>query len=421
MKLLESFSIRDLLNNKKFAVTFSIVAAFIIWLILSLYQTPEREQTFTDVPLTINTKGTVVEELGMGIINDVSDVKISVTVYGPNYVVSSLDSQDLTVTASLSDVTAPGTYVLSLNPVKTNKRGDYTFVNISPSSITAKFDYIDTQEFDVVPQAEGVSAVSNLIAEAPVLSSTDDAKITIKGPRTEMKKISSVVAYKEVNKVLESTTSFDADIKLFDEEGNELDKEPFDIEKERVKISVPISKKATFNLVPTFTNAPSDDAKNNLSIKLDVDTITVIGPPNTIDSMQNVELSPIDYTQISKSNGTFTLTPVFPDGVKSLDNIEQVVAQINTSALSEKTFNISNIEFINKADSITTASATNIKNVKICGPSRVVRNLTEDDFKAVVDLKGKATGEYTMNVTITCHSNPVVWQVGKYTVSVTLN
>lgn len=421
MKLLESFSIRDLLNNKKFAVTFSIVAAFIIWLILSLYQTPEREQTFTDVPLTINTKGTVVEELGMGIINDVSDVKISVTVYGPNYVVSSLDSQDLTVTASLSDVTAPGTYVLSLNPVKTNKRGDYTFVNISPSSITAKFDYIDTQEFDVVPQAEGVSAVSNLIAEAPVLSSTDDAKITIKGPRTEMKKITSVVAYKEVNKVLESTTSFDADIKLFDEEGNELDKKPFDIEKETVKISVPISKKATFNLVPTFTNAPSDDAKNNLSIKLDVDTITVIGPPNTIDSMQNVELSPIDYTQISKSNGTFTLTPVFPDGVKSLDNIEQVVAQINTSALSERTFNISNIEFINKADSITTASATNIKNVKICGPSRVVRNLTEDDFKAVVDLKGKATGEYTMNVTITCHSNPVVWQVGKYTVSVTLN
>lgn len=421
MKLLESFSIRDLLNNKKFAVTFSIVAAFIIWLILSLYQTPEREQTFTDVPLTINTKGTVVEELGMGIINDVSDVKISVTVYGPNYVVSSLDSQDLTVTASLSDVTAPGTYVLSLNPVKTNKRGDYTFVNISPSSITAKFDYIDTQEFDVVPQAEGVSAVSNLIAEAPVLSSTDDAKITIKGPRTEMKKISSVVAYKEVNKILESTTSFDANIKLFDEEGNELDKKPFDIEKETVKISVPISKKATFNLVPTFTNAPSDDAKNNLSIKLDVDTITVIGPPNTIDSMQNVELSPIDYTQISKSNGTFTLTPVFPDGVKSLDNIEQVVAQINTSALSEKTFNISNIEFINKADSITTASATNIKNVKICGPSRVVRNLTEDDFKAVVDLKGKATGEYTMNVTITCHSNPVVWQVGKYTVSVTLN
>lgn len=421
MKRLESFSIRELLYNKKFAVTFSIVTAFIIWLIISLYQTPEREQTFTDVPLTINTKGTVVEELGMGIINDISDVKISVTVYGPNYVVSSLDSEDLTVTASLSDVTAPGTYVLGLNPVKSNKRGDYTFVNISPSSITAKFDYIDTQEFDVVPQAEGVSAVANLIAEAPVLSSTDDAKITIKGPRTEMKKIASVVAFKEVNKVLESTTSFDADIKLFDEEGNELDKNPFTLETESVKISVPISKKATFNLVPSFINAPSDDAKNNLNIKLDVNTITVIGPPNTIDSMQSVELSPIDYTQISKANATFTLTPVFPDGVKSLDNIEQVIAEINTSSLSEKTFNISNIEFINKADSITTASATNIKNVKICGPSRVVRNLTEDDFKAVVDLKGKAIGEYTMNVTITCHSNPVVWQVGKYTVSVTLN
>ncbi len=421
MKRLESFSIRELLYNKKFAVTFSIVTAFAMWLVISLYQTPEREQTFTDVPLTLNTKGTVVEELGMGVVNDISDVDVSVTVYGPNYVVSSLDSDDLTVTASLSDVTEPGTYVLRLSLAKSNKRDDYNLVNISPASITAKFDYIDTQEFEVVPQAEGVSAVANLIAEAPVLSSTEDAKLTIKGPRAEMKKINSVVAFKSVNKVLESTTSFDANIKLLDAEGNELDKAPFEIETETVKISVPISKKATFNFQPTFINAPSDDAKNNLNIKLDVGSITVIGPPNTIDSMQDIALSPIDYTQISKSNGKFTLTPVFPDGVKSLDNVEQIVAEINTSSLSEKTFNISNVEFINKAESITTASATNIKNVKICGPSRVVRNLTEDDFKAVIDLKGKATGEYTMNVTIVCHSNPVVWQVGKYTVSVTLN
>ena len=421
MKRLKSFSIKELLYNKKFAVTFSIVTAFVLWLIISLYQTPEREQTFTDVPLTINTKGTVVEELGMGIVNDVSDIDVSVTVFGPNYIVSTLDSEDLTVTASLSDVTAPGTYVLRLSPAKSNKRDDYSLVSISPSSITAKFDYIDTQEFDITPQAEGVSAVSNLIAEAPVLSNAADAKLTIKGPRTEMKKIASVVAFKEVNKVLESTTSFDAEIKLLDADGNELDKAPFTIETESVKISVPISKKATFKFETTFINAPSDDAKNNLNIKLDVDSITVIGPPNTIDSMQNIQLSSIDYTQISKSNSTFNLTPVFPDGVKSLENVQQVVAQINTSSLSERTFNISNIEFINKADSITTASATNIKNVKICGPSRVVRNLTEDDFKAVIDLKGKATGEYTMNVTITCHSNPVVWQVGKYTVSVTLN
>ena len=420
MKRLKSFSIRELLYNKKFAVTFSIVTAFAMWLIISLYQTPEREQTFTDVPLTINTKGTVVEELGMGVVNDLSDIEVSVTVYGPNYVVSSLDSEDLTVTASLSDVTEPGTYVLRLSQAKSNRREDYSLVSISPSSITAKFDYIDTQEFDVIPQAEGVSAVSNLIAEAPVLSSTEDAKLTIKGPRAEMKKIHSVVAFKEVNKVLESTTSFDAAIKLLDADGNELDKTPFEIETETVKISVPISKKATFNFATTFVNAPSDDAKNNLSISLDVNSITVIGPPNTIDGMQNVELSPIDYTQISKSNAKFTLNPVFPDGVKSLDNIEQVVAEIKTSSLSERTFNISNVEFINKSESITSASATNIKNVKICGPSRVLRNLTEDDFKAVIDLKGKSTGEYTMNVIITCHSNPVVWQVGKYTVSVTL-
>ncbi len=421
MKRLKFLSIRELIYNKKFAVAFSVVLAFAIWLSISLYQNPEREQTFSDVPITVNTKGTVVEELGMDLINDLSETGVAVTIYGPNYIVSTLSSEDVIVSASLSDVTAPGTYVLQLNATKTNKNLDYNFVNISPASITAKFDYIDTQEFDVVPEAEGASAVSNLIAEAPVLSDTENSKLTVKGPRTEMKKINKVVAVAAVNKQLDATTSFDADIRLLDEQGNEIDKTPFTLETNTVKISVPISKKATFKIEPTFLNMPSEKVMDYVRISYDVSNITVIGPPNTIDAMTSVQLSPIDFTQISKSNSKFDLNPVLPDGVKTLDNIEQVVATVRTSDLSERTVTVENVEFINKPEGIVSTKASIVKNVKICGPSRVVNSLTSSNLKAVVDLKGKSAGEHTVNVIISYDSNPVVWQVGQSTTSIELS
>lgn len=420
MKRLKFLSIRELLYNKKFAVTFSIVLAFAIWLSISLYQNPEREQTFSDIPITINTKGTVVEELGMDLINDLSETDVAVTVYGPNYIVSSLSNEDVIVSVSLSDVTEPGTYVLQLNATKSNKNLDYNFVNVSPSSITAKFDYIDTQEFDVVPQAEGASAVSNLIAEAPVLSDLENAKLTVKGPRTEMKKINKVVAVAAVNKQLSATTSFDADVRLLDSDGKEIDKSIFTLETNTVKISVPISKKATFKIEPTFLNMPSEKVKDYVKISYDISNITVIGPPNAIDAMTSVQLSPIDFTKVSKSNGKFELTPVLPDGVKTLDNVAKVVATVRTSDLAERTVTVSNVEFINKPGEITKTSASNVKNVKICGPSRVINSLKASNLKAIVDLKGKSVGEHTVNVTIHYDQNPVIWQVGQCTTSIEL-
>ncbi len=420
MKRLKFSSLRELLYNKKFAVTFSVVLAFAIWLSISLYQNPEREQVFSDVPITINTKGTVVEELGMDLINDLSDTSVAVTVYGPNYIVSSLTSEDVIVSASISDVTQPGTYVLKLNASKFNKNLEYNFVSISPSSITAKFDYIDTQEFDVVPQALGAAAVSNLIAEAPVLSNTENAKLTIKGPRTEMKKINKVVAVASVNEQLSATTSFDADIHLLDIKGNEIDKSAFTLETDTVKISVPISKKATFSIEPTFLNLPSEKVKNYVNISYDINKITVIGPPNTVDAMSSVQLAPIDFSKISKTNDKFELVPVLPDGVKALDNVTKVVATIRTSSLAERTVTVSNVEFINKPDNITSATASSVKNVKICGPARVINSLKASNLKAVVDLKGKSAGEHTANVTIHYDQNPVIWQVGQSTTSIEL-
>ena len=137
--------------------------------------------------------------------------------------------------------------------------------------------------------------------------------------------------------------------------------------------------------------------------------------------MKSVPLSPIDFTQISKSKNKFELKPVLPDGVKTMDNVEKVVATVRTSNLSERTVTVDNIAFINKPEGISSTTASRVRNVKICGPSSVVNSLKSSNLKAVVDLKGKSAGEHTVNVVVSYDSNPVVWQVGQYTISIELS
>ncbi len=114
MKKILNFNLRKLLYNKKFTVTVSLVFAFVIWLVIMINQNPVREQTFTDITASISIENTVASEMGLGIVSDVTSQKFTVTVSGPNYIVSSLKPEDFLLSASVTDVNNAGTYSLEI-------------------------------------------------------------------------------------------------------------------------------------------------------------------------------------------------------------------------------------------------------------------------------------------------------------------
>lgn len=420
MNILNKFSIRDLLHNKKFAIFFSILVSFIFWLVISIEQNPEREQTFNNLPINISLQGTVLEDMGIDVVDDSMLKTASVTVYGPNYIVSSLKDDDIKVNATISDITAPGTYTVNLSAVRNSNKSDYSFVSVNPSSITVKFDYIDTKEYTVTAKVKGVSAVGGLIAEDPIVNGLENGVIIIKGPRTKMEKISSVVAFADINKTLSVTTSFDAKLQLLDADGKELDKSNFTISEEKLKVSVPISKKKVVTLSATFDKA-EQALIDGLKYTYDTSRITVIGPPDTIDSLNTIELSPVDVSKLSLLNSVFEVTPVLPDGVKILDNITSVKVSFNLSGYAQKTIDISNIKSKNKPSDISGfESSGKLKNVVICGPSNVISQITADDLTAYIDLSGKSAGEHNVSVYITSDRYSSVWAIGSYNLSVVL-
>lgn len=414
-----SFSLRKLLHNRRFTVPFSIFLAFIFWLLIVVKENPIIDRSFANMTVNINLENTLASENGMSIVGDVSEQKFTVVVRGPTYLISSLKSEDVNLFASAASVDAPGDYSLEVTAVPASSNKGYEVLSVTPSNLKVSFDYIDTKEFTVKAVAEGVTAEKGLIAEDGVVSAAESDTITIKGPRSVINKIDSVVAYTKVDKTLSVSETFDADIKLYNSENREISTDNLTLSATKVKVTVPISKKKTVPVEVAFTNLPDGFNKNALSYTVDHKTVTVIGKPETVDKTEKVVLSAIDISKISKSSPSFDVSANLPDGVRLIDNIEHFTVKFSTESFSEKTITVSELQLKNLENNLK-ANGSKIKNVKICGPSAVINSFNTADAYAVVDLSNKKAGEHSVGAIICFKGIDNVWAVGTYETTVTI-
>ncbi len=437
-KLPFKFNIGRLFANKKFAIVFSLILSFAIWLSVMINQNPIREQVFTDVTANISIDNTAASDMGLGIVSDISSVKFTVTVSGPNYIVSSLSSDDFILSADVSEVNSVGVHTLSVYGNRNSSKTGYTFKSISPATIDVKFDYIDSKDLTLVPKLIGVSAEDGLVAETPVVSNNDQSVLTVKGPRSTIEKIASAGTYFEVNKTLSSTQTFDSQIVLYDENGDVLyqylpDGSVIDGSKNTVqnnylslsftsvKVTQPISKKATLPVKVVFNNLPASMSASDIYCTVDHRTVTVIGTPDVIAELQEVTLSPIDFNEVSTTSNKFEVSASLKDGVRLFDSIDFFTVTIDTSEFADKSLAINNIKCTGLDSALTVKSDSAIKNVKICGPKKVISEITAADLYAVADLSDKSAGSYTVSVTIKSDKYNDIWQVGSYSIAVNIS
>ena len=75
-----------LFYNKKFVIAFSLISAFLLWLIVTLVENPERQITFSNINITMSMNDQASES-GLEVIST-SNTTANVTVSGPSYVLS---------------------------------------------------------------------------------------------------------------------------------------------------------------------------------------------------------------------------------------------------------------------------------------------------------------------------------------------
>ena len=170
-----------------------------------------------------------------------------------------------------------------------------------------------------------------------------------------------------------------------------------------------------------FSNLPEGISENNISYSIDQNKVTVIGTPEVVDKIGSVSLSTIDFRKVSTSTNIFEVSPALPDGVKLLDSIDYFTVSIDTSGYADTVFDIKDIRCTGVGNNLKAKTDTRIRNVKVCGPKDVVSGLKATDFYAVVDLTDKSAGDHTVEAVIKSDKYKNVWQVGTYSISITLS
>ncbi|MBR5451867.1 MAG: hypothetical protein IKV36_02605 [Clostridia bacterium] len=414
--------IHKLLHNNRFVAVFSIIIAVVMWLVISISENPQRTMNVNGVPVSINTQGTVVSTLGMEIVSDSYPKEVTVVVEGPSYIVGSLKNTDVLVSASLANVTEAGTFDLELTAQRNSSKTGYTIVSVNPQKITVSFDIVDEKEFGLELIAKGAEAENGLVIGELSVDNNLHNTITIKGPRTQMSKISTVAAVANVDKVVSKTDKYPASIVLYDDQGQELSSEFFEMSMESVDVIVPVLKEKNVDIK---IDSASSSAINYIKYTLSQNKVLLRGEPSEIDKITTANITGIDFSKISaqnvNANGKFVLdaTLDIPSTIEARD-LEDLKIEFDLTNYVNKSFKAQNLETKDLAEGLSASFSSDFVEVTICGPANIINAVTADDLTVYANCAGKTAGVYGLNCTIVSEKYPAIWAVGTATASVTI-
>ena len=150
---------------------------------------------------------------------------------------------------------------------------------------------------------------------------------------------------------------------------------------------------------------------NVTAVSTTPETITVVGTDDALNQLAengNVITIPEGYVSVSDASSDVTaeveLSDVLPDGLRLASSTAGTVT-VTVTILSDETkefrLDVDDITTNNLDPELTISYDQTSIQVRLNGAGSVIDDLKTSDIKASIDLKGKSTGDYTVNVSFT--------------------
>lgn len=320
----------DLMNNNKFVLFLSLIIAFLVWIAVAMYASPEESYTIYNIPITVNTENSLVAQKGYKNFWQ-SDEAIDVTVTGPRYLITTLTPDDIIVTANLNTVASSGISQLAL---RVGLRQESQDITISQQSKTHVDIYFDAELEKEVNLYLDKTVFENKIAEGYQMNSAELPVTTVKitGPATEVNKIVRA----EASPVLPEELMFEtATIMLnLSLQGNSatdtvsINQYVKYVEEQEYYVKVNIDRIAELTPSVEFTGVKTGD------VTVSFNTETIIAKIDTESAFKGEELPiiTVDYASLKEGNNKFTVKSSeieLPEGVKIPEEEFEFVITIN--------------------------------------------------------------------------------------------
>lgn len=368
-------------RNKITIFLLSFVLAFAFWLYVSLGEGPESERVFL-IQLTyrnLTQNLTILDPLD----------KIEIKVIGSKQRLSTLRESNIIAYIDLSNLNE-GPHNL---PVNVELPSFFKVTEIYPSRVNIYLDKLVTIEKNIRVDFIGTLKPGLIIDEPDVIPNT----IKIEGPSKKLETIKDVTITIDLS-TINSDVTLTLIPKLKDGLGNEitnLSTNP-SIVKVNIKVKTILSTKVV-PVVPKFVGEISGDY-GILRVSIKPSIMTILGKVEVINKINSLSTENINITNLRESK-IFTTKVIVPEDIELQDDNIVTIQFIVEKKISKIIENI-NIEILEKEENFEYFLDTEKISIEIYGLESIVKEATNLDFNAYINVKNLEEGDYNISIEV---------------------
>ena len=391
------------LGLKILAVLFSII----LWLIVVNINDPIISVPFYSIPVEIINADSITSQGKMYEILDGTDT-IDVSVKANRSIADSLSKDNIRAVADMEQLTFMDTVAIQLTSNKYNDKLDS--ITSSTDSLKVKIENMEKNQLVVSCETVGEPEEGYMLGNI----TTDQNLVRLSGPESAISKVSKAVASVNVAGMT-SDISTAVDLKLYDEEGNQIDSHAISTNINSVNVNVEILAKATVPLTYTTVGIPATGYAVSGEIIGTPGTVAIAGKKALIDTITSVEIGDINVTGQSSDMTTIVkVKDYLPDGVRyvgtAADASSTIVVGIEKEGTATLEIPSKNISLINTPAGVkgSFVEMNEIVELNVVGLASVVNELKGATIQGAVDLTALQTsmgtsalepGKYSVDIT----------------------
>lgn len=391
----------------------SLIFAVIIWFLVTNINDPVISVRYTNVPVTLKNTNLITDQGQVYTILDGSDTISSVTIYAPRSIIDSLSQNNVVATADVQDLSSLNTVTIN---VTTNKYSDkiqkiVTSTDVVKLSVERKA----SKTLALTATTSGTLSDGYIIGDV----TTEQNMIRINGPESVIQDIQSAEVDVDVTGFT-SNIGTDADIILYDADGDPVDSSQVSMNIKSVRVNVTIYGTKYVPLNYVVTGEPANGYILTGKIDSNPSEILIAGRNSVISSVNEITIKDdgLNVTGLSKNlNYTVDVSKYLPSGVTFGDPDYHGTAAVvvHIGSVSEETYDVS-------TKNVTIADTAEGFNISVDDSEYDTVSLTLQGLKSELDAISAGSLEGTVDIDEILESNGLTELTeGTYTAQVEWN
>ncbi|MBE6980199.1 MAG: hypothetical protein E7431_07475 [Ruminococcaceae bacterium] len=407
------------MKNKVLSAALSLVIAFVLWFYVITVVSPGSEDWVYDIPVVFEGETVLTEDRGMMITSRSEDVLIDLKLSGNRTDLAKVNRGNITIKVDLSKVYDPGEHELTFNPIFPGDvpSGALTVESKYPETVKLTVEKKVKKPVDVRVNFVGSAAENFMVdTENRIL---DYPTVNVTGPSSVVDLIDHAQISVDLTDRVESISE-NFRYTLCDADGNPVDVELVTTDVAEVHLDVKIQrfKQIPLTLALTYGGGTTE---HSVEVIVEPAYISVSGSELMLEDLNEIQLGSIDLSAIEADfEQTYPIT--IPEGITNLSERTEATVKVQFLNLAIMDFEVTDITTANVPEGMEAELMSQVLKVRLRGPAAIMKKLTAQDIKVVVDFSGKELGSFTIKPTITVSGEAFanVGAVGSYSVSATL-